>query len=187
MKIRTGQHKTGQEERSRAVVLSCPFSQYRGARAQARPVSIPRVPSPASSSSSSSSSSSPSSASAETHQGDAVDSVARRAQSSSSPSAESEPHVTKAVCASGKGKADELSDVSSCSPSNSDVEESYCAEAERGKVETLTFLDTLINNIVDKIRRRHLLALLSLRHYYTLSSKQSQHKVSSKVLEAPFN
>ena len=165
------------------MVLSCPFSQYRGVRAQAKPVSIPRVPSPASSSSSSSSTS----ASAETHHREAVDSTASRAApSSSSPSAESEPHVTKAVCASGEGKADELSDVSSCSPSNSDVDGSYCVEAERGKVQALTFFGTLIKNIVDNIWRRHQLALLSLRHYIILS-KKSQHRVSSKVLEAPFN
>ena len=164
------------------MVLSCPFSQYRGARVQARPVSIPRVPSPASSSSSSSSSTS---ASAETHHREAVDSTASRAApSSSSPSAVCE--ATKAVCASGRGKADELSDVSSCSPSNSDVDGSYCVEAERGKVQALTFFGTLIKNIVDNIWRRHQLALLSLRHYIILS-KKSQHRVSSKVLEAPFN
>ena len=78
-------------------------------------------------------SSSPPSASAETPHKDAVDSVARRA-APSSPSAESASPVTKAVCASGQGKVDELSEVSSSSPSSSEVDEAYCVEAERGKV-----------------------------------------------------
>ena len=62
-----------------------------------------------------------------------MDSVARRA-APPSPSAESASPVTKAVCASGQGKVDELSEVSSSSPSSSEVDEAYCVEAERGKV-----------------------------------------------------
>ena len=84
------------------------------------------------------------------------------------------------MCASGEGKADELSDVSSCSPGNSDVEESFCAEAERGKVEALTFLDTLIlNNIVDNIQKREPISTFKFKTLYIILSKQSRHRVSS--------